>query len=119
MKPVKDRSESITMKSFLTAATVAVLLYVPVITLAQSNGPITRAQVKAELTQLEQAGYAPNSDQPDYPAGLHAAEARVQNPSGDSNDNDNSGYGGKASHSSQSGARTALPGDRSSIYFGD
>jgi hypothetical protein len=109
------------MKSFFTAATVAVLLYVPVITFAQSNGPITRAQVKSDLSQLERAGYSPNSDEPDYPSGLQAAEARVQNPSsGDSNDN--SGYGGNASHSSQSGvrkARTALPGDRSSIYFGD
>jgi hypothetical protein len=116
MKPVEDRSESIAMKSIIQAAAAAALLYVPMVAFAQSNGPVTRAQVKADLVQLEQAGYAPGSDKPDYPAGLEAAEARVQTQPGDGN---NSGYGGSASHSSQSGAPIARPGDRSSVYFGD
>jgi hypothetical protein len=107
------------MKSLMRAAAAATLLCVlcaPVATFAQSNGTLTRAQVKAEAAQLEQAGYVPGSDPADYPSGLQAAQARVQTQSGESI---NSGYGGIASHSSQSGARMVRPGERSSIYFGD
>jgi hypothetical protein len=106
------------MKSLIRAAAVAALLSVPVVAFAQAqaDGSVSRAQVKSELAQLEQAGYTPNSDEPNYPAGLQAAEARVQKPSDDSN---NSGYGGTVSHSSQSGVRIARPGDRNSLYFGD
>jgi hypothetical protein len=107
------------MKSLIQTVTLAALLAAPVFVFAQENGPVTRAQVKAQLTQLEQAGYSPASDQPDYPANLQAAEARVNNQADNSNSANTSGYGGTVSHSSQSGARAALPGDRSSIYFGD
>jgi hypothetical protein len=44
---------------------------------AQSNQPVTRAQVRAKIVQLEKAGYDPSSAPIDYPAGLEAAEARV------------------------------------------
>jgi hypothetical protein len=110
------------MKSFIQAAVTAALMYAPVAAFAQSNAPVTRAQVKTDLVQLEQAGYAPGRDQPDYPTGLQAAQARVQAQSGNSGSDsrsDSSGYGGSASHASQSGVRMAQPGDRSSIYFGD
>jgi len=67
------------MKSIVFAvATAAVLAAAPLTTFAQSsNTPVTRAQVRAELVQLEQAGYNPAGDQIDYPANIQAAEARV------------------------------------------
>jgi hypothetical protein len=105
------------MKSLIHTVTIAALLSAPVLVFAQENGPVTRAQVKAGLTQLEQAGYSPGSDQPDYPANLQAAEARVNNQA--DHGANTAGYGGTVSHSSQWGARAALPGDRNSIYFGD
>jgi Domain of unknown function (DUF4148) len=49
------------------------------VTFAQSDsGPLTRAQVRADLIRIEQAGYRPaaNND-PYYPADIQAAEARV------------------------------------------
>jgi hypothetical protein len=38
---------------------------------------VTRAQVKAELVQLERAGYNPSMDRTTYPAQIQAAEAKV------------------------------------------
>jgi len=44
----------------------------------QASAGVTRAQVRAELAQLEEAGYTPGADAYDYPDNLLAAEARVQ-----------------------------------------
>lgn len=51
----------------------------PALTFAQaSQAPLTRAQVRAELIQLEQAGYSPSSGaDASYPADIEAAEAKV------------------------------------------
>ncbi len=66
------------MKSLIQAVAVAVALVVPVASFAQSNAPVTRAQVRAELVQLEQAGYRPGAaNDPHYPDDLLAAEAKV------------------------------------------
>lgn len=65
------------MKSLIAAAVAATVLAVPVASFAQqSNGPVTRAQVRAELAELERAGYNPN-DWIHYPENIQAAEARV------------------------------------------
>jgi hypothetical protein len=61
------------IQSFVVAAVLAV----PVVSFAQSNAPITRAEVRAQLIQLEQAGYNPASDQTQYPKNIEAAQARV------------------------------------------
>lgn len=46
--------------------------------LAQDEQPVTRAQVKAELADLEQAGYNPAySHGPDYPASLQLAQRKL------------------------------------------
>ena len=66
------------MKQIFVAAALAVLALSPVASFAQSDAPVTRAQVKAELANLEQAGYKPIPDDPDYPARLQRAEARLQ-----------------------------------------
>ncbi len=57
------------MKSLIKALAVAAVLAVPVVSFAQSSQPVTRAQVRAELVQLEKAGYVPsNSSDTQYPA---------------------------------------------------
>jgi hypothetical protein len=58
-------------------ATLAVALATPVVSFAQSAEPVTRAQVRADLVQLESAGYRPVSQDASYPSDIQAAEARV------------------------------------------
>lgn len=65
------------MKSMLYAAIAASILTAPIASFAQSNAPLTRAQVQAELTQLEKAGYQPGLTSPYYPTDIQAAEARL------------------------------------------
>src|ERR1700682_3526603 len=68
------------IKSLVSAVALASALAAPAVSFAQqSNGPVTRAQVRAELVQLEKAGWRPAmgmGNNPDYPAGIQAAEAR-------------------------------------------
>ncbi|TAL94293.1 MAG: DUF4148 domain-containing protein [Paraburkholderia sp.] len=90
------------MKSLIKAVALAVVLAAPVVSFAQSNGPVTRAQVRAELAQLEKAGYNPNIDSINYPENLQAAEARV---SAQNSAVQNSGYGASTNGSSQAGVR--------------
>jgi hypothetical protein len=66
------------MKSLIKTIAVAVVIAAPVASFAQSNHPLTRAQVRAELVQLEKAGYNPIlAANVHYPADIQAAEARV------------------------------------------
>ncbi len=45
---------------------------------AQSNAPLTRAQVREELIRLEAAGYDPSKgDDGEYPADIQAALAKL------------------------------------------
>jgi len=84
------------MKFLIQAVVVAVVLAAPVAVFAQSNAPLTRAQVRAELIQLEKAGYHPgDGDNTTYPADIQAAEAKVAA--------QNNAVGGAAGGSSQSG----------------
>lgn len=85
------------MNSFIKAAVVAAIVAVPALSFAQSQQqPVTRAQVRAELTQLRAAGYDP-SDWMHYPENIQAAEARV------AADKANTAYGPSTSGTSQSG----------------
>ncbi|MGF6613094.1 hypothetical protein OKW45_008082 [Paraburkholderia sp. WSM4175] len=106
------------MKSLIQAVVVAAVLAAPVVSFAQSNAPVTRAQVRAELVQLEKAGYHPSDgDRTTYPADIQAAEARVAAQNGAA-----SGYGGGVSGSSASGApavaRPASNDGMKPVYFG-
>ena len=66
------------MKNLIQAVVVAAALAAPVAVFAQNDAPLTRAQVRAELVELENAGYHPAVGQdPHYPADIQAAEARV------------------------------------------
>lgn len=88
------------MKSLIKAVAVAVVLSAPVASFAQSNQPVTRAQVKAQLIQLEKAGYNPaTANDLDYPTNIQAAEARVAAQNGST-----SAVGGVVGGSSESGA---------------
>lgn len=105
------------MKSLIQAVAVAVALVVPVASFAQSNGPVTRAQVRAELAQLEKAGYSPaRGNDPHYPDDILAAEAKVAA--------QNSAVGGVADGSTASGGRVAPVAERPAydgmkpVYFG-
>lgn len=103
------------MKSLIKAVALAVVLVAPVASFAQSNQPVTRAQVRAELVQLEKAGYNPSqNDDATYPVQIQAAEARVAAQNAGS-----SGVGGVVSGSSASGAPAVViaPSARS-IYAG-
>lgn len=106
------------MKSFVQAALVAVALAAPLASFAQSNQPVTRAQVRAELVQLEQAGYNPaRSADTTYPGDILAAEARVA-----AQNSAITAVGGTHAGSSESGApATPRHSDfdgMKSIYFG-
>ena len=66
------------MKSLVQAVVIAATLAAPVAVFAQSNQPLTRAQVREQLVQIEKAGYNPARSNPnEYPANVQAAEARV------------------------------------------
>ncbi|AFQ48145.1 DUF4148 domain-containing protein [Burkholderia cepacia] len=69
------------MKTALSVLVLAAALAAPAVSFAQSAAtPVTRAEVVAQLQQLEQAGYKPLKSQ--YPDDLRAAEARIEQGSG-------------------------------------
>jgi hypothetical protein len=90
------------MKSLIQAVVIASVLAAPVASFAQSNQPVTRAQVRAELIQLEKAGYRPSLSDPYYPNDLQAAQARVAAQNGTAQGAE-SGYGGGVNGASQTG----------------
>jgi hypothetical protein len=100
------------MKSLIQAVVVAAALAAPVMSFAQSNSTITRAQVRAELVQLEKAGYhVGDGDNAHYPEAIQAAQAKVDAQNGAA-----TGYGGVASSSSQSGSRGVAAADWNAMY---
>lgn len=105
------------MKSLIQAVVIAAVLAAPVASFAQSNQPVTRAQVRAELIQLEKAGYQPGASDPYYPADIQAAQARVARENGTAQAAQ-SGYGGVVSGASQAGSQVQANGQKS-IYFGN
>lgn len=105
------------MKTLISAVVFAAALVAPVASFAQSNQPVSRAQVRAELVQLEKAGYNPIGDQIDYPANIQAAQARVDAQNGTAQAM-NSGYGAPIAGNSQAG-RPVSGNDRNAVYFGN
>ncbi|MBU9465561.1 DUF4148 domain-containing protein [Burkholderia multivorans] len=99
------------MKSLVYAVAAATALSASFGAFAQSA--VTRAQVRNELVQLEQAGYKPSQASPHYPADILAAQARVNAQA------DNSGYGVQPAPVVQGGAPAAkAQNPRDSVYFG-
>jgi hypothetical protein len=98
------------VKSFIQAV-VATALVAPVVSFAQqSNGPVTREQVRAELVQLAKAGYNPaNANTVDFPTNIQVSEVTLAG--------QGSGYGPAVSGSSQSGRPTSTSGIKP-VFFG-
>ncbi|CAN7621118.1 DUF4148 domain-containing protein [Caballeronia sp. dw_19] len=106
-------------KSLIPALLIASALAAPSFAFAQdNNAPVTRAEVRAQLVQLEQAGYSPSSNDKYYPAALQAAQQRVDA----SNGVTAQAYGPSTSGTSASGMRTTVApasgNEQHSIYFG-
>ncbi|MDR5837488.1 DUF4148 domain-containing protein [Caballeronia sp. LZ034LL] len=102
------------MNKLIGIAAVALAFAAPVASFAQSNQPVTRAEVRAQIVQLEKAGYNPGVvNDTTYPADIQAAEARVAAQNGAAQ----GAYGGVADGGSQSGARvTAIQNDVTSTF---
>ncbi|CAB3657627.1 DUF4148 domain-containing protein [Trinickia soli] len=90
------------MNSLIKQIAVAVALVAPVASFAQSNQPVTRDQVRADLVRVEQAGYNP-LDRIHYPDNIQAAEQRVKAQQGIAQA-DTSGYGPSVEGASQAGS---------------
>ncbi|WP_144147118.1 DUF4148 domain-containing protein [Paraburkholderia sp. BCC1884] len=67
------------MKSFASLVVATSFLIVPLCGFAQqTSAPLTRAEVRADLVRIEQAGYLPASGENQaYPNDIEAAEAKV------------------------------------------
>jgi hypothetical protein len=105
--PDKTNPEGSIMKSLIKAVALVVVLAAPAASFAQAEQPLTRAEVKAQVQQVEQAGYNPaKSTDASYPADIQAAEARIaaQNTTAQA---DTTGYGTTATGSSQAGGNAA------------
>lgn len=101
------------MKALISAVVLAAAVVAPVAAFAQSNQqPLTRAEVRADLVNLEKAGYDPLQDRQTYPRGIQAAEARVHA--------QDSGYGVQTNGTSQASSRSLADekGPRS-VFFGN
>ncbi|SAK86769.1 membrane protein [Caballeronia catudaia] len=103
------------MKSWVNAVVAIAVSSAPLASFAQSSAPVSRAQVRAELAQVEKAGYAPAAEDASYPAKLQAAEARVADVRLAQAQAE--GYGSSTSAASQSG-RVSKRVDPQGVFFG-
>lgn len=84
----------------LQSLVIAAVMALPVVSFAQSNQPLTRAEVRAQRVELQKAGYNPASDEAQYPINIEAVQARV-----DAQQNIvNSSYGAASGFASAAGA---------------
>jgi hypothetical protein len=86
------------MNALFRTIVISSALAGPAFALAQqTNGPVTRDQVRNDLRQIEAAGYSPAAgEDAQYPTDIQAAQARVQGSA-------QTGMGGATSGTSQSG----------------
>ena len=102
------------MRKLIPAVAIAVALAAPVAVFAQVNAPVSRAEVRAELVQIEKAGYNPARANPNaYPADIQAAEARVA-----AENHAAGGYGGVVNGASEAGHPVVSKADWNALYRG-
>ena len=66
------------MKTLICLTLAVSALASPALTFAQTiSGQLTRAQVRADIVRVEQAGYRPGGNDNDYPVEIEAAEAKI------------------------------------------
>lgn len=100
------------MKALIQAVIVGTSLVASATVFAQSNAPVTRAQVRAELVQLQQAGYhVGDGDQARYPEAIQAAEVRIAAENAAAG-----GYGGSEAGSAQGGRPAVSASDWHAMY---
>jgi hypothetical protein len=101
------------MKSLISAVVIASALVVPAISFAQqTNAPMTRAQVRAEIVTAQKAGLLYQNDT-QYPKAIPQSGAAVVATAPGSQD-----VGGVNAGSSQSGAPASVRQGELSIYRG-
>lgn len=112
------------MKSLIYAAIAASVLAAPAVSFAQqTNAPVTRAQVRAELAELVHAGYNPN-DRNHYPENFEAAQQRVaaqklaQNGGAAQSPAVSTSEGATIAGRTDAGAAATSPKRPGSVYFG-
>ena len=103
------------MKSWVHAVIAVAVLSAPLASFAQSTAPVSRAEVRGELVQLEKAGYSPAAEDASYPAKLQAAEARVADVR--MAQAQTSGYGASTGTATQSGS-VSKRNDPQGVFFG-
>ena len=109
------------MKANLFAvAAAAVLLSAPLASFAQqSDAPVTRAEVRAQLAQAEQAGFkVSGADNLTYPSDAQAAETKIAAANDAAPAATQTGFGPSLSSQSQSGTHAVNPSATKSLYFG-
>ena len=89
--------------SLMQAIVIAAAATAPVVSFAQANALVTRAQVKSEIAQLERSGYSPAGSNVDYPAQLQAAQARTGNKTASAT---TTAYGGTMAGATEVGSRS-------------
>jgi hypothetical protein len=104
------------MKS-LAFAVIAAALATPLASFAQqADTQVSRAQVRAELVQLENAGYKPGTNDTFYPQNIQAAQARASEQHIAQAQPES--YGSSRSGSAQSGRATRTVVDAQGVFFG-
>ena len=99
-------------KALVCLALAAGALAAPVLSFAQSNAPVTRAEVRADLVRVEQAGYNPaRGNDNNYPDDIQAAEAKIAAQSGQQQATQ--AYGGVADNGTSSSGAPAHTAMRS------
>ncbi|VWC36151.1 membrane protein [Burkholderia lata] len=84
-----------------------------------SESTVTRAQVRAELAQLQRAGYPLNrATDATYPNDLQAALTQIHAADAVAGNEQASGYGSSGDAATQSGRRHAVSVADRSVYFG-
>ncbi|HKT65747.1 MAG TPA: DUF4148 domain-containing protein [Burkholderia sp.] len=107
------------MKTQLIAAVLVAVSATVAAPAFASEAVVTRAQMRAELVQLQQAGYVPGrANDPHYPDDLQAALKRVRDHETTVADTQAAGYGSNADGATQAGRRSAIRTAERSIYFG-
>ncbi|KUY87979.1 hypothetical protein WS50_20605 [Burkholderia territorii] len=107
------------MKTQLIAVLLAAVSAAVAAPAFASDAVATRAQVRAELVQLQQAGYVPSrANDPHYPDDLQVALTRIHANDTVAADTATSGYGADTAAVTQSGSRLVPRIAERSIYFG-
>lgn len=105
------------MKLLRITILIGAMFVTPIAAFAQqSSAGLTRAQVRADLIQIERAGYNPAMrDNAKYPSDIQAAESRVaaQDKVAQAG---STAVGGSTNYTSESGRRSASAHDSNSLY---